>query len=717
MGAPEPKTGSCSQFDRLVVALSMSYGFPIFPCNPLTKAPMIGGRGGFKSATSKFDQLRQWADQYPNAMAGLPTGHQTGFWVLDVDRKADRNGFASLAELERRHGKLPETFHVRTGTGGHHIYFRMPAGVRIPQRAGDIAPGLDVRGSTGYVIAPGSVLSDGREYREIDGRGFDDIAAAPDWLLFMAVFGKRRREDLEKIGIRGPDDLGCEPWQWADRVREMLRPERPRLQGTLTESGADEIRRYVGKGIAAEIEAIRGLEEGGRDTGINNAAIKIWSLLNGAEELGVDVNDIAEKAGADFDEACSSLGDEFSSHEFVDDKWTRAQADADPRDIGYVPRGRAEDEFGDVSTAIASTTTDRLLFPRDISWDRISQIHANALVSGILLPGETGTIYGTHSTGKTFVALDLAFSIAQGREWHGRSVKQAPVLYVSLEGVTGFDKRTLAAIKGFGDPGTCFARMVSRVLLNKSDAGKKGAQEVIAACRDLERINGRPVGLVIIDTKARATAGDNENDNADQAVYQELRTGLIARETGAAVLTVHHESKAGSYRGGSAAPAGDDVILHVERLSNGRRVTAEKVKDGEDGIALFDFELQSVDLGADENGEIVTSCIVSKSEPKRQTTETVRKAERVLREAFATMEASGNIEVGELPGTATPGCRADLDMARDVFIGAYAGATPSERDVETASRAWRSIVRKLPSDFAATLDSIWRSTCPLERME
>lgn len=716
MGAPAPIKAIGAQFEHLTFSLVALWSLPIFPCSPLTKAPMIGGRGGFKSASDDAGQMRQWIEQYPNAMAGLPTGARTGFWVLDVDAKRDRDGFASLAELERRHGKLPATFRVRTGSGGHHVYSKMPPGVRIPQRAGDIAPGLDVRGSTGYVIAPGSVLSDGREYVALDDRDFDDIVPAPDWLIFLAVFGRRRREELANIGIRGPDDLNCEPWQWIDRSRELLRLERPKLQGTLTESGAAEIRRYVSAGVAAEIEAIRRLEEGSRDTGINTAAIKIWSLLNGAEELGIDANDVMEKAGADFDEVCSSLGDEFSSPDYIDDKWTRARADADPRDLGHVPRASAMDELGDVASTIATTTTDRLLFPRDISWERIAQLHANALVSGLMLPGETGTIYGTHSTGKTFVALDLAFAVAQGRDWHGRSVKQAPVLYVSLENVVGFDKRTLAAKQTYGDPGTWFARLVSRVLLNKTDAGKKGAQEIVDACRDLERINGCPVGLVVIDTKARATAGDNENDNADQAVYQELRTGLIARQTGAAVLTVHHESKAGSYRGGSAAPAGDDVILHVERFSNGRRVTAEKVKDGEDGIVLFDFDLDTVDLGPDENGEIVTSCIVSKSEPKRQTVETVRKAERVLRDAFDTMEAAGSGEVGQLPGTATPGYRVDLDAARDAFIGAYAGATPSERDIETASRAWRSIVRKLPSDFAATLDAIWRSTCPLERM-
>jgi len=90
----------------------------------------------------------------------------------------------------------------------------MPVGrVKIPQRASDIADSIDVRGTTGYIIAPGSVPSKGQRYEFIDGTGWDDIVEAPDWLLFLAVFNARRRDQLSKIGVSGPADLDCRPWQ------------------------------------------------------------------------------------------------------------------------------------------------------------------------------------------------------------------------------------------------------------------------------------------------------------------------------------------------------------------------------------------------------------------------------------------------------------------------------------------------------------------------
>ena len=69
-----------------------------------------------------------------------------------------------LAALCERHGQpLPfETFMVRTGRGGLHLYFTAPPGVRLGNTAGELGRGLgwliDTRGHGGYVVAPGSVV-------------------------------------------------------------------------------------------------------------------------------------------------------------------------------------------------------------------------------------------------------------------------------------------------------------------------------------------------------------------------------------------------------------------------------------------------------------------------------------------------------------------------------------------------------------------------------
>jgi hypothetical protein len=335
MSTPLAKPSIDGQFHTHRLMLTCIDSFPIIPCNPLIEA---------------------WCEpsDFPNAMAGLATGHRAGFWVVDIDKKSD--GYKSLAALEARYGKLPDSMRVRTAGGGMHIYFKMPPGVFIPQRAGDIADGIDVRGSTGYVIAPDSVTSDGRVYELIGDRSFGDIELAPLWLLFLAVFGETRRERLAKVGINGPDDLRCEPWQWEDRVRELLRLERPRLQGMMTEGRHGETRNYIEKGALKEIEAIRWLKETTRNTGVNTSAIKVLSLLKGAAELGVDVNDLEDRLFAHFSDTVygiGSTGEEFCKPEWIEWKWEQARADADPRDLGHVGKPDAADEFPDLKSSRA----------------------------------------------------------------------------------------------------------------------------------------------------------------------------------------------------------------------------------------------------------------------------------------------------------------------------------------------------------------------------
>ena len=80
--------------------------------------------------------------------------------------------------------------------------------------------------------------------------------------------------------------------------------------------------------------------------------------------------------------------------------------------------------------------------------------------------------------------------------------------------------------------------------------------------------------------------------------------------TGAAVLTVHHPNKGGTFRGSSAGPGGFDVILRIDQQGEWRTLVAEKVKDGPTE-PVFDFRLDEVDLGVDTEGDPMTSCVLS----------------------------------------------------------------------------------------------------------
>lgn len=130
---------------------------------------------GVKDATTDEDQIQAWWLEWPDANIGIATGSESGFFVLDVDGE---EGEKSLHELEKTHDILPTTIFSITGGNGKHLFFNHP-GFKISNKVA-IAPGLDVRGDGGYIVAPPSTHISGRRYEwEIT----EEMAEAPSWLL------------------------------------------------------------------------------------------------------------------------------------------------------------------------------------------------------------------------------------------------------------------------------------------------------------------------------------------------------------------------------------------------------------------------------------------------------------------------------------------------------------------------------------------------------
>lgn len=150
-------------------------------CEDAGKHPMAKlAPRGLNSASNHQDLIRHWFTTAPVANIGLVTG---GAIVLDVDPR--HGGDESLRALEADHGPLPETCRSITGSGGEHIFFKPPAGVEIRNSAGDLAPGLDIRGVGGYIVAPSSLHASGRTYEWSVDHHPDDVLPAPmpEWMV------------------------------------------------------------------------------------------------------------------------------------------------------------------------------------------------------------------------------------------------------------------------------------------------------------------------------------------------------------------------------------------------------------------------------------------------------------------------------------------------------------------------------------------------------
>ena len=150
-------------------------GWPVFPCQPRAKVPLT--THGLHDATTDPEKVAAWWKRCPDANIAMPTGRQTGPGIVVVDVDGD-DGYASLRELEREHGELPRTASVKTPRGGEHYYLCHP-GAHVPNSAGALGAGIDVRGDGGYVLAPPSVGANGHAY-EPDEQA--PIQPPPGWL-------------------------------------------------------------------------------------------------------------------------------------------------------------------------------------------------------------------------------------------------------------------------------------------------------------------------------------------------------------------------------------------------------------------------------------------------------------------------------------------------------------------------------------------------------
>lgn len=223
------------------------------------------------------------------------------------------------------------------------------------------------------------------------------------------------------------------------------------------------------------------------------------------------------------------------------------------------------------------------------------------IIKGVLPRAELVVIFGEPGSGKTFMVLDLAAAVAQGLPWRGKRAKRGRVVYIAAEGAGSFRNRFFALARHL-----------------QVDVGAMGIEAILGTPNFLQKEDplevARSIGtadLIIVDTLAQVTPGGNENGAEDMGKALAHCKGLH-RATGATVLLVHHAGKdlSRGARGWSGLRAAADAELEVSRDARGERaLRISKQKDGQDN-EVFGFELEQVELGLDEDGDPITSCVV-----------------------------------------------------------------------------------------------------------
>ncbi|WP_108999705.1 bifunctional DNA primase/polymerase [Streptomyces rishiriensis] len=172
-------------------------GWHVFPLRPGTKRPALHGeqscpgtgpctnghRKWEERATTDPDRIRATWSHGPFNV-GIATG-PSGLLVVDLDVPKGKGssdapcGAAAFGALCERAGHaVPGTYRTRTASGGEHLYFTAPTGVRFSNTAGTVGELVDTRAWGGYVVAAGSVTPAG-PYEPLYA---SEAAPLPGWL-------------------------------------------------------------------------------------------------------------------------------------------------------------------------------------------------------------------------------------------------------------------------------------------------------------------------------------------------------------------------------------------------------------------------------------------------------------------------------------------------------------------------------------------------------
>ena len=549
---------------RDMAAALAGMGFNVIPVNTNSKAPpsidawqKIGYREPPVVSADWSDP-----DDSPksNNVGIVPNG---SFFVLDFDK--NKGGCESLGKLDAL-DRLPDTFKVKTQSGGYHLYYacdeEMNNGSGVLNRIS--LPGIDLRTVGGYALAPGSTVVDKDGTRHYEAMSGLPIAPAPDWLV----------EELKQRKSTAPKDREAPAVELDTDASVVAATEY--LQNSAPPHGAYSVACWI------------------RDLGISEPVAVELLAEHWLPDRARDRDEIAEKVEHAFSYGQNQHGIKAAAlpqHEFPPLSQTeidRINAQPKPDIKPATIKQRKQD-----SRAKPATLIER--------WQDVTEPDTEWLIEGIIPKGAFATLYGQPGSYKSFVALYLAAMLADGRSAFGRRTRPSSkeVVYIAAEGGSGLRKRldAIESLHCLRPHGVGFVR---------HPLDLRGS---IAHCDELLKSikeGGWKPDLLVIDTLARSFGGGNENSSEDMGAFINI-VDYIRNQTGSAVLVVHHSGKdtAKGMRGHSALFGAVDSELEVEKVRNapeegpgvgGGRLRVTKQKDGPDGFAI-EYAVEKVMLG------------------------------------------------------------------------------------------------------------------------
>jgi len=197
--------------DALACALNYaSRGWRVVPIAPGFKYPKGMPAWPDLATTDPATIKKWWGGKYKGHGVGIATGPGSGLLVIDVDTAGVKVGDESLADLEAKHGKLPDTVEAITGSGGRHLVFRyptdLPDGVEIGNVDKPFGPDIDIRGEGGQIVVAPTIHPDTKDRYLWEASTEEMPAELPAWAVEMLVEQATSRPPREKRREIEPGD-------------------------------------------------------------------------------------------------------------------------------------------------------------------------------------------------------------------------------------------------------------------------------------------------------------------------------------------------------------------------------------------------------------------------------------------------------------------------------------------------------------------------------
>lgn len=492
-------------------------GYAVYPIRPGDKAPLL--KGGVNVASYDPAIVEElWREAGCDAEIGVaPARCRRPLVILDIDRKGEVDGLTALRSLDPLLADLVDEDFVfqRTPSGGVHIAFLADREYR--STVGVLGTGLDTRGTGGgiklYVDNPPDL---------------DSLPPAPAWM------GRVARTEWQAPGAEA---IAITPSAALKTAINYLKKHAP--------------------------IAIQG--RGGNNT--------LYQVACQLKNIGVASPEEAEDLIAEhWNSRCQPP---WAEEEWWQVTKTVRSAWAHSQD------GVRVDRYTMLAKAVekAERATEQARPARFKVYEAdefVSMPPPRMLVKDVLVDGSMAMIVGPYGAYKSFVALDLALSLATGRPFLNNLTwpcETRRVLYAASEGLADMSARF-----------RCWLRHKKETPRNISFLATPPQIAAMIAdptyFRDFEQLVSN-YDVLVLDTLARSAVGIDENDNAQMHAAVETLAKLQAdRIEPLTIILVHHTGKAGgSPRGASALGAAVDTIVNVEKNDLGEiELTSTKQK-------------------------------------------------------------------------------------------------------------------------------------------